>query len=720
MGTTLSLRSFFSLTLAVSLLFSMTLSAAAISENGAARRQGANPDRAVVLLESPSTAAAVGSAHGAAADAHRASIAGERAAFKDWLTRNAPQARVLWEYDTVLNGLSVELRGASVNALRNAPGVSEVLTPTWMSPSMDTSLPLVGWPQATGSNPTVAGSSVGQDVLVGIIDTGIDQNHPFFEVNRANRDFYVNKGKCTYDYSDGTGPNFEEFTSCKVVVAKVFNADPSFTPQDIFGHGTHVAGTAAGNSGTASNTGPMSGVAPAAVLGNYNVFPGETGEASSDDIAVAVDQAVFDGMDVLNLSLGGTPAAGYDILDLALRDAADAGVISAVAAGNSGPGAQTIESPGWTPWVLTAGASTNPHFIGQKATSAAGTAGAAVGDFDAFPDPAITASFVWWDTIDGRGTGEACDTRGVTTNLIGKIALVKRGTCTFTTKVRAAESLGAIGTVVFNNVAGDPTAMAHDGTDPFPTIPAVMVGNAYGKALTAFTGGDLTVGGPISEQAGIADILAGFSSRGPAATPDGLIVKPDMVAPGVNVNSSIPCDESGCGFAFFQGTSMATPHLAGSAAALIWNRGWQVAFDSRDEQVKSLLVNNSLDGVVKDHVTGLELVKVTDEGSGRLELVGAFGEVFYADPVAFNVGVVGRRALSGVATVTLSGEFGTATASASVPTLSGVTAVVSAVDGEVTLTLTRAHGVRGDAEGVVTISNGSDGSIHLVYFARFG
>lgn len=719
MGTYRSRRPLLSLAVATSLILSAALPSAAL-ENGTSRRQGPNPARAVVLLGSPSTAAALGSAHGAAAEAHRAELAQERAAFADWLRGNAPQARIVWEYDTVLNGVSVELRGASAAALAAAPGVSEVLTPTFMTPTMDTSLPLIGWQQATGSDPSAPGSSVGQDVLVGIIDTGIDQNHPFFAVDSSNRSFYVDRGKCKYDYSDGDGPNFEEFTSCKVVVAKVFNADPSFTPQDFFGHGTHVAGTAAGNSGTPSNTGPMSGVAPAAVLGNYNVFPGDTGSASSDDIAVAVEAAVDDGMDVLNLSLGGTPTAQFDVLDLALGGAADVGVISAVAAGNSGPGAQTIESPGWTPWVLTAGASTNPHFFGQSAShTAAGSAGAAVGDFDAFPDPAMTARFVWWDTIDGRGTGEACDTRGVTADLTGKIALVKRGTCTFTTKVRAAESLGAIGTVVFNNVAGDPTAMGHDGTNPFPTIPAVMVSNDYGMALAGHSGTDLTVGGPQSEQPGTADIIAGFSSRGPAPTPDGLIVKPDMTAPGVNVNSSVPCDDSGCGFAFFQGTSMATPHLAGSAAALIWNRGWHAAFEARDEQIKSLLVNNSLDETVTDHVTGTKLVKVNDEGSGRLELVGAFGESFYADPVAFNVGLVDRGALSASATVTLSGDFGAPSATASAPSLAGVASELTVSGNEVTLTLTRARGVRGDVEGVVTITNGAGGSIHVVYFARF-
>lgn len=739
MATRRSARTIFS-AIAAMLALVLAVPTAAV-EPSRATREGPNRERAVVLLAAEPTATAVGSVQGAEARAYRAELAQDRAAFKDWLARNAPQARVLSEYDTVLNGLSIELRGASAAALANGPGVASVLTPTWMSPSMDRSLEsdLVNWQGATGHDPAVPGSAVGQDVFIGIIDTGIDQNHPFFEVSTdaANDDYYRNSdGSCKYVNTDAN--NETEFTSCKVIIAKVFNTDPTFTAQDFYGHGTHVAGTTAGNSGTLSNTGLMSGVAPAAVLGNYNVFPGTTGSASSDDIALAVDEAVADEMDVLNLSLGGTPEAGYDVLDLALRTAADAGVISAVAAGNSGPGAGTVESPGWAPWVLTAGASTNPHFSGQEVAHAeAQTAGAAVGDFAPFDADAatqtlepVTAAYVSWDALDGRGIGEACDTRRIDGSAVsGKIALVNRGSCTFTTKLRSAESLGAIGVIVANNVAGDPTAMGHDGTEPFPSIPAVMVSKTYGASLATATDDQITVGGEIVEREGTPDIIAGFSSRGPIATPDGLIVKPDMTAPGVNVNSSVPCSEGGaCGFAYFQGTSMATPHLAGSAAAILWNRNWNdvgdfpdvASFNQRDEQVKSLLVNNAEDGVVTDHVTGANLVGVNDEGAGRLELAEAFGEAFHAAPVAFNIGVLDRGVTTGSATVTLSGELGGVTATASTPSLAGVTATASPSGNQVTLTLTAARGVRGDAEGTVTVSNGLGGEIHLVYFARFG
>ncbi len=684
----------------------------------AAARRGENAARAVVLFQGASVAAATGVTSGPAADAHRARLARQHAEYRAWLSRNVPQARVLHDYDTVVNGVSVELRGADARAVSGGPGVRRVVHPTWMSPSMDTSLDLVDWDVATGRSPDQAGVDVGEGVLVGIVDSGIDASHPFFRVDSSNESFYKNAdGSCKLTNTDAN--NQTQYTSCKVIVAKVFNAEVT-SAQAVDSHGTHVAGTVAGTSATSSPTGSLSGVAPAAFLGNYNVFPGETGSASSDDIAVAVQEAVEDGMDVLNLSLGGDPGrTGYDVLELALRDAGAAGVLAAVAAGNSGPGAGTVESPGRAPWVLTAGASTNPHFLGQSAQASGHDAtGAATGDFQAFPDPAVSNAYVWWDTIDGRGTGEACESRPLSgANLAGKIALIKRGTCVFTTKVRNAEAVGASGAIVFNNVAGDPIAMAHDGTDPFPTIPAVMVSKSYGTAMAASSGSSVTVGGAVTDRAGTADVIAGFSSRGPAGTPDGLLIKPDMAAPGVNIYSSVVCESTACGYGMYQGTSMATPHLAGAAAAVMWQRGWSEAFPRRDEQVKSLLVNTALDGVVKDHVEGTETVGILDEGAGRLDVDGAFDGSFYADPVSLSFGQV--RTTSASRSTTLSGSgTGYSVTAVSGPGLSGVTVSASVSGDVVTVRISRKSGVRGDGQGIVTVSNGS-ATIAIPYWIRF-
>src|SRR5204862_2540610 len=141
----------------------------------------------------------------------------------------------------------------------------------------------------------------------------------------------------------------------------------------------------------------MSGIAPGSWLGNYNVFPGGVLNARSEDILNAVDAAVADGMDVLNLSLGGSFHGNNDLLAIGLDNAVDAGVVVAVAAGNSGPGPNTVESPGRARKVITVAASTNQHFVGEPFTYPAGGGipiGAAVGDFPALP----TAAYDLFDT----------------------------------------------------------------------------------------------------------------------------------------------------------------------------------------------------------------------------------------------------------------------------------------------------------------------------------
>src|SRR5437879_11675309 len=172
------------------------------------------------------------------------------------------------------------------------------------------------------------------------------------------------------------------FVSNKVIVAKGLETRTNFDGHAAQEHGTHVSGIAAGVANTCAPFVPacnLSGIAPKAYLGNYNVFPGNVLDASSHDIAKAVDAAVADGMDVLNLSLGGT-AKPSDVLVNAVNSAVDAGVVVAIAAGNAGPGAGTVESPGLADKAITVGASTHPHFIGIRVrVSSIGTFGAAIG-----------------------------------------------------------------------------------------------------------------------------------------------------------------------------------------------------------------------------------------------------------------------------------------------------------------------------------------------------
>src|SRR5438552_7623173 len=557
-----------------------------------------------------------------ASQSYSAYLANERGLVKGWIQNNAPEVQVIDEYSVVLNAIAVQLNGHNMNNLLNSPGASWVVPDYLFHLDMNRSPTLIGAPvlwNAVGGQ-----SNAGAGVKIGIIDTGIDQTHPFLTDNTLPA--LAGFPKCdAIDSAVGIADTSCNFVSNKVIVAKVFETRTNFDGHAAQEHGTHVSGIAAGVANTCAPFVPacnLSGIAPKAYLGNYNVFPGNVLDASSHDIAKAVDAAVADGMDVLNLSLGGG-ARPNDVLVNAVNSAVDAGVVVAIAAGNAGPLPGTVESPGIADKVITVGASTNPHFIGIPVTvTSIGTFGAAIGQFANFV-PAVTATYVTTSPTNG------CT--AISGSLAGEIALIARGACTFSTKIRNAQSAGAIGVIVYNSQQGDPVAMAQDGTPNQPTIPAVMVSRPNGLAMAAAASKMVTVDGTTPQEfftdGPSADILAAFSSIGPpilqgpgvgVGQPQNKI-KPDVTAPGVNVYSSIPSFGSAsppC-FAFFQGTSMATPHVAGSAALLI-----QQHPDWSPEQVKSALVN-SAHRPVKSFSTGNQLKNPMVRGGGRIDLAAA-------------------------------------------------------------------------------------------------
>src|SRR3989454_5075959 len=558
----------------------------------------------------------------AAAQSYSAYLANGRGLAKGWLKNNAPEVQVIDEYSVVLNAIAVQLNGHSMSHMLNAPGANWVVPDYLFHSEMNRSPTLIGAPvlwNAVGGQ-----SNAGAGVKIGIIDTGIDQTHPFLTDNTLPA--LAGFPKCdAIDSAVGTADTSCNFVSNKVIVAKVFETRTNFDGHAAQEHGTHVSGIAAGVANTCAPFVPscnLSGIAPKAYLGNYNVFPGNVLSASSHDIAKAVDAAVADGMDVLNLSLGGG-ARPSDVLVNAVNSAVDAGVVVAIAASNAGPAPGTVESPGIADKVITVGASTNPHFIGIPVTvTSIGTFGAAIGQFANFV-PAVTATYVTTSPTNG------CT--AISGSLAGEVALIARGTCSFSTKIRNAQTAGALGVIVYNSQQGDPVAMGQDGTPNQPTIPAVMVSRPNGLAMAAIAPSMVTVDGTTPQEfftdGPSADILAAFSSIGPpllqvpgvgVGQPQDKI-KPDVVAPGVNVYSSIPsfgCASPPC-FAFFQGTSMATPHVAGSAALLI-----QLHPNWSPEQVKSALVN-SAHRPVKNSSTGNALSNPMSRGGGRIDLAAA-------------------------------------------------------------------------------------------------
>lgn len=718
--------------------------------NNRDRRSNIDRSSAIVQLQGDpiSTNRTTKPAHGRkinftsnAVRSYRAQLNAQRNQFKQWLHANAPRARVTSEYDISLNAVAVQLNGTPLATIKTAPMVLSAEYNTLYYPNLSQSYKIINamgaWNAAGGR------SNAGTGIKIGDIDSGILETHPFFDPTGFS--YPAGFPKC--DAADSNSHHQDQdckYVTPKVIVAKVFYNKAGNQGSDahaVEGHGTHTAGIAAGVTGKTAvvngvNVNDMSGIAPGAWLGNYNVFPDLVNEskhgARSEDILNAVDAAIEDGMDVLNLSLGGGYHGNNDLLAIGLDNAVEGGVVVAVAAGNSGPGQGTLESPGRARNVITVGASTNQHFVGQPLTYPAGgstTIGAAVGDFDPLP----TASY---DLFDTQSNGCASVDSGAS----GKLALIDRGTCTFSQKVANAKAAGAVGVVIINNVAGDPTAMARTaGFDD--DLPAVMIGKNEGAALRASAATTASAVATFQEFITEAnrDILAGFSSQGP--TNVDFAAKPDLTSVGVNVLSScVDTDPIDCGeapWAFLSGTSMSTPHIAGSAAVLLQlHPTWTPA------QIKSALVNRA-DLVVKDAATGLHDVGPIAQGAGRENLSVAADATTWMDPVSASFGrVTVGRPTSFVITLnnptgsdqtfsvsttkftpdtfggTVPSIYNGGTLSPGDPAITVPSNITVPANGSTTLTVTVSAPQSAIVEGWVNLDGAGDNDLHLSYYAQ--
>ncbi|MDA8187641.1 MAG: S8 family serine peptidase [Dehalococcoidales bacterium] len=326
---------------------------------------------------------------------------------KKRLASSVPEASIRAEYETVFNGVAVTLPEKKLGLLKTLPGVRSISQTRKLHPVLDTSVPLINapavWSQLGGP------ANAGLGIKIALIDTGIDQTHPFLTDNSLAAPAGFPKGD-------------PSFTSNKVIVAKSYPPlGKTFTPQDLQGHGTHVAGIAAGVNGyVAPNSAVVSGVAPKAFLMNYNVF-GSLVDADTSDIVRAVDDAVADGADVVNMSLGG-PGADIDTdpLVIAVRNGIKAGVVFAIAAGNDGlSGAGTILFPGVTPEAITVGASTKSDYL--AAFSSRGP------NLDLSIKPDVTAPGVnIYSSVPGSIFGYKSGTSMATPHVAGAAALLKQ------------------------------------------------------------------------------------------------------------------------------------------------------------------------------------------------------------------------------------------------------------------------------------------------------
>ena len=425
----------------------------------------------------------------------------------------------------------------------------------------------------------------GKGVVVGVIDSGIWPEHPSFADDGSYEIPPITVGECDFG-NIAHNPNDAPFTcNNKLIGARqmldtyraIIGADPDEydSARDDNGHGTHTASTAAGNRGVKASMygirrGRVSGVAPRAHVVAYKGL-GNLGGFTSD-LAAAIDQAVADGVDVINYSVGG--GAGLPGADeIAFLFAADAGVFVATSAGNAGPGPSTLGNPGTMPWMTTVGANTQRKFYQGTIV---------LGDASAYEGASITPGAAEASLVDAEFAGGDLCLPGTLdpTKVAGNIVLCRRGGSARTDKSRAVSMAGGVGTILYNNSDVDNLASDTHWT------PTVHIDQTPGLAIKSYiaTASSPTAMIHCCERGAWpwAPSMAYFSSRGPnPVSPD--IIKPDVTAPGVQIlagNSPTPDpgDYPGELFQAIQGTSMSSPYVAGLFALIKQiNPDWSAA-----------------------------------------------------------------------------------------------------------------------------------------------
>jgi subtilisin family serine protease len=497
--------------------------------------------------------------------------------------------------------------------LRALPGVKKVHRVRTFKMSLDKAASIHGLEAAWRQVPR---ENAGAGVKIGIIDSGIELTHPGFRDNG-------------YSMPEGY-PRFsaghEAFTNAKVIVARSYanlwaRRDSNNTPLDRIGHGTAVAMAAAGIVHE-SPMGSISGMAPGAYLGVYKVFgsPGLNEGATDAALLQAIEDAVNDGMDIINLSLGTlfAPRPEDDIIVQALERASAAGVIAVVAAGNDGPGFATLSSPATAPNALSVGANENGRVF-HSALVAGDLRFAATTGSRTANSGTLNGGLVSISAIDPSELACSLLPSG---SFTGKIVLIQRGSCTFEQKLLYAAFAGASAAVVYSGPTQPEDLFTMSAGRA--TIPAVMVKYADGlrlkQRLSEAAETPVTLSLALQPFASDEKRLATFSSQGPLP---GIALKPDLIAVGGNVltaaqsNTSSGAVYSSTGYTVINGTSFSSPIVAGTLAVVKQQRPGLTP-----SQYRSLLIQGS---------KPIDALPLAQQGAGILNIEGALHSTVLLD-----------------------------------------------------------------------------------------
>jgi subtilisin family serine protease len=553
--------------------------------------------------------------------AYRAHVARVQDDFEATLRRAIPTARVMYRYDMVIGGVAVTVPEAVLETLRYLPGVVSVTRDEGRPFITDKSPGFIGAPKLWGKLGGPA--NAGEGVIIGIIDSGIWPEHPSFaDPDPKGKPYVAPPGTRTCDFDIGASPGPAFACNGKIIGAYRFMAAYDAcgscfrgrfsSARDSNGHGSATAGVAAGNRAVKAQLGAehgvLSGIAPRAHIVIYKT--GEFINFVADTVA-AIQQAILDGVDVINFSIHGHANPYLNPTDLAFRDAVAAGIFVAGAVANDGPAPSSATQ--LAGWVTSAGASSQRRDLRSKVTLKAND-GAKL----KVQGRAITGAIKDAPILFAPQLGDpACLIATPDAAYAGAVVVCRSEQISAEQQALNVAARGAVGLLVYTDVPGNFGSRAVSSAIPLVAID-VHVGPSLVAFLTAHPGGTvaITTAKTVNQRG---DVVTSFSSRGGPALTLG-ISKPDLSAPGEGLVAAMtpepddPRVRSGQLFNVWQGTSFAAPHVAGAAALLrqqhpTWTPG----------QLQSALMTTA---TTKDLVDSDEVTPATpfDVGSGRIQL----------------------------------------------------------------------------------------------------